>query len=156
MLGRMAILATMMVLAGCAGFEPAGRNAVRAPAPPASVETAAPETVAPPPVLVPAPAPVAAPQVSVPTPTPAAVPSDDDEIVVPGQVQSQVPPPRGDPRNRIERREDIRAWDQCVSQAQAIFETDPMSPQLDSPEDVCSSALGMANRDAVPESRRRR
>ena len=156
MLGRMAILVVVMAMAGCAGLEPAGRNAVRAPAPPASVETAAPETVTPPSVIALPPAPVAAPQVSAPTPTRAAPASGDDEIVVPGQVRSQVPPPRGDPRNRIERREDIRAWDQCVSQAQATFETDPMSPQLDSPEDVCRGALGMANRDAVPESRRRR
>jgi hypothetical protein len=52
--------------------------------------------------------------------------------------------------------EDIRAWDQCVTRVQAAFESDPMSPQLDSPEEYCSQSLGMSDRDAVPLSRTER
>ncbi|HCK84096.1 MAG TPA: hypothetical protein DHW63_06150, partial [Hyphomonadaceae bacterium] len=81
--------------------------------------------------------------------------SGEDEIVVPGQVQRQIPPPNGDPRSRAERIEDIRAWDQCVTSVQAAFESDPMRPQLQSPEEVCRTSLGMAARDGVPESRQR-
>ncbi len=134
-------LAALIGLAGCAGFEPAGRNA----APP-------------PPVAAPAPAPVATPAETpahVPAPAPTRTASNDEDVIVRGQVQRQIPPPAGDPRSNRERIEDIRAWDQCVSHAQASFETDPMRPQLDSPEDVCRGALGMAGREGVPESRRR-
>jgi hypothetical protein len=52
--------------------------------------------------------------------------------------------------------EDVRAWDQCITTSQAAFERDPMRPQLDSPEEVCSRTLGMASRTAVPASRRQR
>lgn len=50
--------------------------------------------------------------------------------------------------------QDINAWDRCVTHVQAAFESDPMRPQLDSPEEYCSQSLGMANRTAVPDSRR--
>lgn len=148
---RVGVLAGAVGLAACAGIAPAGRNASGAEAPPASVASeAAPDT--PPPELPP----VAAPNVSVaPAPAPPRRASGEDEIVVPGQVQRQIPPPNGDPRSRAERIEDIRAWDQCVTSVQAAFESDPMRPQLQSPEEVCRTSLGMAARDGVPESRRR-
>jgi hypothetical protein len=71
-------------------------------------------------------------------------------------VQTQVPPPAGDPRNNEERRADVRAWDQCVMQVQSAFDSDPMRPQLTTPEEYCSQSLGMAERMAVPVSRRQR
>lgn len=150
---RVGALAGALALAACAGIAPAGRNASGADAPlgppPAAAETA-PEAA--PPELPP----VAAPNISVaPAPAPPRRASDEDEIVVPGQVQRQIPPPNGDPRSRAERIEDIRAWDQCVTSVQGAFDSDPMRPQLQSPEEVCSTSLGMAGRDAVPESRRR-
>lgn len=120
--------------------------------PPASVATPSPEPI---PTQTP---PVAAPQVRAPTPT-AAPPrprSDDDDIVVPGQAQEQVIAPQGDFRSREQRNEDVRAWDQCVSSVQAVYERDPMRPQLNSPEDYCSQSLGMASRDAIPDSRLQR
>lgn len=153
---RVGVLAGAFAVAACAGVTPAGRNAQdrEAPLGPPSV-TAAQESPGPAaPVELP---PVAAPNVSVATPaapTPRRA-SGEDEIVVPGQVQRQVPPPSGDPRSRAERMEDIRAWDRCVTSAQAAFESDPMRPQLEQPEDLCRTSLGMASRDAVPESRRR-
>lgn len=152
---RVGVLAGAVALTACAGIAPAGRNASGAEAPlgppPASAASeAAPDT--PPPRLPP----VAAPNVSVaPTPAPPRRASGEDEIVVPGQVQRQIPPPNGDPRSRAERIEDIRAWDQCVTSVQAAFESDPMRPQLQSPEEVCRTSLGMAARDGVPESRQR-
>ena len=107
--------------------------------------------------------PVAAPQVSVPTPAPAqdtsapARPrSADEDIVVPGQVTTQVPPPAGDPRTNEERRADIRSWDQCIMQVQNAFDSDPMRPQLTTPEEYCSTSLGMAERTSVPIGRQRR
>jgi hypothetical protein len=92
----------------------------------------------------------------VPTPPPARARSDDDDIIVPGQVQTQVPPPAGDPRSNEERRADVRAWDQCLTQVQGAFDSDPMRPQLTTPEEYCSQSLGMADRTAVPVSRRQR
>jgi hypothetical protein len=118
-------------------------------APPASVTTPAPEPVAPP---------VAAPEVRVPVSTtpPPRPRSDGDDIIVPGQAQEQVRAPDGDFRSREQRNEDIRAWDRCVSSVQAVFERDPMRPQLNSPEDYCSQSLGMNDRNAIPESRLQR
>lgn len=180
MFARMAVVAAVIGLAGCAGLEPAGRNASRSPSPaatapapraaPAPAVTPSPtpppvQTQAAPVVAAPTPAPqqaappVAAPQVSVPTPpasTPARAQSDDDDIVVPGQVRAQVPPPAGDPRTNEERRADVRAWDQCIMQVQSAFDSDPMSPQLTTPEEYCATSLGMADRRAVPVSRSQR
>jgi hypothetical protein len=99
---------------------------------------------------------VAAPQVSVAPPPPAPSRADDDEIVVPGAVERQVPAPAGDPRSMAQRMEDIRAWDQCVTAVQSAFDSDPMRPQLELPEEYCARSLGMADRTAVPESRRQR
>lgn len=155
MLKRVAAFAALLAATACAGVEPAGRSAARAPAPPvasAPVGRALEAPAAEPSVA----APVAAPAVSAPAPAsrPASR-SGEDEIVIPGQTERQVAPPNGDPRNRIERMEDVRAWDECVTGVQAAFETDPMRPQLETPEDVCSRSLGMASRDAVPDSRPR-
>jgi hypothetical protein len=114
-----------------------------------------------PPTPLPTPS-VAAPQVTAPSSTqpapsqPARALSDDDDIVVPGQVQTQVPPPAGDPRTNEERRADVRSWDQCVMQVQSAFDSDPMRPQLTTPEEYCAQSLGMAERTAVPISRRQR
>lgn len=166
MIGRTLALASIVVLAGCTSLEPAGRNAGRAPAPPATQSPAptlaapAPRVAsapAPAPIAAPLPAPVAAPNVNLPAPPPRPVArGEEDDIVIPGQVERQVPPPRGDPRSTIERVEDIRAWDHCVMEAQAIYDRDPMRPQLDPPEAVCAGALGMSDRDGVPENRRQR
>ncbi|MEZ5957726.1 MAG: hypothetical protein R3C27_11015 [Hyphomonadaceae bacterium] len=209
MIGRVAIVALAMGLAGCAGLEPAGRNArsngpmatTPAPQQPAPQQAAAlpppqrtpaptpqasqtpqpaPQLTVPPaaqrqqqaPVVAASPPPqptqpvappVAAPNVSVAPPapvqetsTPARARSADEDIVVPGQVQNQVRPPVGDPRTNEERRADIRSWDQCVMQVQSAFDSDPMSPQLTTPEEYCSSSLGMTNRTSVPIARQGR
>lgn len=197
MIGRMAIVALAIGLAGCAGLEPAGRNAAREPRPaatapppravePPPVQSTAPaatpapapapsQAAAPPPpqqrtapATAPAPttvppvrqqSPAAAPAVSVPTPAPAQqarADENDDDIVVPGQIQTQIPAPAGDPRSNEERRADIRSWDRCITQVQSAFDSDPMSPQLTTPEEYCASSLGMADRTSVPVSRRRR
>lgn len=172
MLVRLAAVAALMAAASCAGMESAGRNArgnvepapVAASAPlPAPRATAAPATA--PPVAVASaptapqtqptqtPPPVAAPGVSAP-PRPQPVSRDDDDtVVVPGQVERQVEPPQGDPRSVAERMQDINAWDRCVTNVQAVYERDPMRPQLQSPEEYCAQSLGMAERDAVPVSR---
>jgi hypothetical protein len=95
---------------------------------------------------------VAAPNVSVPV-APAPAPQRGGDITVPGQVEQQVPPPRGDPRTAAQRMEDIRNWDTCVMEIQRQSESDPTRPQLDSPEDYCAHALGQTERLAVPASR---
>lgn len=208
MAGRIAALAALLVLAGCANVESVGRNArsgastpapqtapaprpvpqpspavtlparqpqaaaptvptpaPRAPltTPPPAVSAPAPSVVAPTPTPAPAPqppapraeAPPVASQVSVPTPTPppSRPRSDDEDIVVPGQAQEQVIAPEGDFRSRAERMEDIRSWDRCITSVQAVYERDPMRPQLTSPEDYCSQSLGMADRNSIPDSR---
>ncbi len=149
---RMVVLVGLLCLTGCAGIEPVGRGVPGAPTPPTEVRAddgvpsaAAPEAL--PPVVAFELAPAA---------EPAPRQSDEDEIVIPGQTQRQIPAPDGDPRSRVERREDVRAWDQCVTDVQGAFESDPMGPQLQSPEEACRASLGMAGRGAVPESRRQR
>ena len=156
-LKQLSVLAAAILMASCAGLQPAGRNAAREAEPiPAAAPATGPTNTTPPTTeSAPAAAPVAAPDVSAPAPTPRPASSGND-IVVPGEPERQVPPPQGDPRSLGERMEDIRAWDQCVTAVQAAFESDPMRPQLETPEDYCSHSLGMASRNAVPESRRRR
>lgn len=160
-----ALGAALLVLASCAGLTPAGRNASRAPLPPApAAERAAPApAIAPAPVtpspamqprtvqVVPAPAPESAP---VEAATPRA-PADDNNIVVQGQARAQAIAPDGDPRSVDQRRADMRSWDQCVMQVQSAFDADPMRPQLTTPEEYCATSLGMADRNAVPAGRRR-
>ena len=156
MMGRAAVLAALIALAGCAGVESAGRNS-RATAPSAQAglpppQPEAPATAGP---LVTSPA-----QAGAPAPDQRARAQDSEEaeddgaIVVPGQRDMQVQPPSGDPRSVAERTRDVRAWDQCIMSSQSAFESDPMRPQLDSPEEYCSRNLGMASRTAVPASRR--
>lgn len=141
MLKHWAAALSVLALAACAS-----------PAPPESGDLGPPPTAAPATPAATAPA-AAAPNVAAPAATPEARPNDDS-VVVPGARPQPVRPPPGDPRSVAERTEDVRAWDQCVSRAQAQFETDPMRPQLETPEDVCSRSLGMSNRLAVPASRR--
>jgi hypothetical protein len=159
MMGRIAVLAALLALAACASVESAGRNA-RSGAPSAQTDLPPPQAGAPaaPGPLITSPA---QPGVSAPPPTQtasaqdASEPEDDGAIVVPGQREMQVQPPAGDPRSVAERMRDVRAWDQCITASQAAFESDPMRPQLESPEEQCSRSLGMASRTAVPDSRRR-
>ncbi len=155
MLRRMIFVSAIMALAACAGVEPVGRGVTR---PPAAEAPAAPVPAAQlPPIETPPQPSVVAENVAAPPAAPRRAPrTGEDEIVVPGQTERQVPAPNGDPRNIIERMEDIRAWDRCVIGEQGAFDSDPMSPRLDTPEDVCRRSLGMADRDAVPEMRRRR
>ncbi|MEZ5994468.1 MAG: hypothetical protein R3C25_01805 [Hyphomonadaceae bacterium] len=151
MLKRTAAALALMALAGCAGRERAD-DAIALPPPPAvsapvsETPEAAPDAV------------VAAPGVTAPAPQqpPSRPAAPSDDIVVPGQAQEQALPPQGDPRSNEERRTDVRAWDQCVSQAQTALDTDPMRPQLTTPEEYCANSLGMASRTAVPMSRQRR
>lgn len=160
--GVWAALCAGLMAAACANVEAAGRNAGRAPAPPVERAAPAPQTVSPapspaPPVAepTPAPAPVAEGVAAPPAPAPQRQASGGSaDLVVPGIVDRQVPPPSGDPRSVAERMADIRAWDACVTRAQGAAEGDPMRPQLQSPEEICTQALGMAGRNAVPISRR--
>lgn len=202
MLGRLAALAALAALMGCAGMEPAGRNASRAPQPsPQPVVSAPAPQIAPPytpppsvtaaplPAATPAPAPAAvaapAPRAAAPAvvatpapsratapvviaqPAPAAAEAEETteavstqsrrgDIVVPAERERQVPVPNGDPRSSAERMQDVRAWDRCVTNVQSAFESDPMRPQLESPEEYCSQSLGMANRNSIPLSRQER
>ena len=115
---------------------------------PASAQTAS---------AAPAPAPAAGPSVAAPNVVAPAAPrrrvsGTDDDIVVPGTQRQQVPAP-ADPRTTQQRMADIRSWDNCVLRLQGRAE-DPNEPQLDSPEEACRRSLGMANRNAVPASRR--
>ncbi len=145
MRGSYAALVVAVTLAACAS--PDAPQSEPLPPPPA---IASPTTTSPS-------GPVAAPGVSAGAPAPRQEASErGGDIVVPGGVERQVRPPTGDPRSNIERMEDIRAWDQCVTAVQAAFDSDPMSPQLEMPEDYCARSLGMAGRLAIPESRRER
>ncbi len=121
--------------------------------PPPSSTPAAPAPMAQPQTAAP---PVAAPSVVAPAATRPPPRDDGENVVVPGQVQRQVRPPSGDPRTVEERMQDISAWDRCVTHVQDAYDSDPMRPQLDSPEDYCSRSLGMADRNAVPISRTQR
>ncbi|GAM97524.1 proline-rich protein [alpha proteobacterium U9-1i] len=140
--------------------QPAPRTVQQpAPLPPQQVQPA-PQTVQqsaplPPPPVERAP-PVASEATVAPAPRPAPRDAEDDEVVVESTREGQVPPPEGDPRSNLERMRDVRAWDQCVSRAQARGESDPMRPALDTPEELCARSLGMSDRFAVPVSRRQR
>ena len=183
MLGRFAAAAALFALAGCAGFEPAGRNATHAEAPPPPERTASapvqrsapvappPSYVAPPPRQTYAPSPqpeqqtqvqprpqlttpsVVAPSVAAPPPPPPPPAPNPNGDVTVTAPARQVEPPHGDPRSVAERREDIQNWDHCVMQVQQTYAADPLEPETDTPEDVCRRQLGQANRVAVPTSR---
>jgi len=144
---------------------------VAAPPPPA-VQPAPQVVTAPPPAPRPAPVVTAAPAAPVATtPPPQRVEAQppqqladagdqrvsadtaEEQVIARGQRERQVRAPNGDPRSASERMQDIRAWDQCVMRVQNAFEADPMSANLDQPEDVCARSLGMAERTSVPQSR---
>jgi hypothetical protein len=170
MLGRFAAAAALIVLASCAGMEPAGRNATRgepSPVPAAQSMPRSEAPIAPPPSYVPPPpaqqaqaqAPVrvaqpsvAAPSVSVETPAPPPARDPDADVTVQAPAR-QVQAPRGDPRSVSEQREDAQNWDHCVLSVQQTISSDPTEPVLESPEDVCRRQLGQASRYAVPTSR---
>jgi hypothetical protein len=80
-------------------------------------------------------------------------PPSDGGVTVPGIIERPVPTPPGDARTPRQRMRDIRNWDRCVLRAQAQADTDPMRPQLETPEDYCRERLGMADRLAVPFDR---
>lgn len=151
MIRSVAVLSMLAVVTACAGTD-SGASAERAPPPPAAYSDAA----RPAPAVTGTTVPPAVLAQATPTQAPAARDEDEGAIVVPGQAERQVPAPSGDPRTQSERMADIRAWDQCVMQGQNAAEGDPLRPQLDLPEDVCRTQLGMSNRTAVPNSRRTR
>lgn len=174
MMRALAGMAALVLVTACAGVTPAGRNAgrvsempaastqtVQAPLPPPQAQTRQQAQVTqsaplpPPPVETQGP-PVASGATIEQAPRPAPRNTDDDEVVVESTREGQVPPPEGDPRSNSERMRDIRAWDQCVTRAQGASESDPMRPALDTPEELCSRALGMSGRMSVPDSRTRR
>lgn len=146
MLKRTFFAAALLLGACAASGERAPPPPVQTTAPAAQPEAPAPNVAAPG---------IAAPGVAAPAPAPEPR-RNPNEIVVPGGVERQVTPPNGDPRTVSERMEDIRSWDRCVTDAQGAFGSDPMRPQLDSPEQQCARALGMANRTSVPISRMER
>lgn len=169
-----AAFTSLVLLAACAGMEPSGRSAEQGAAPAPATRTLVeppPSASLPPPQQTPAPPPVAQ-QTPAPTPpaaqqsepagvaSPAVPPpppvrrTTGNEVVVPGVRERQVESPDEDPRSTTERMRDIRAWDRCVMRIQGRADSDPMRPQLESPEEVCSRSLGMASRTAVPDSRR--
>lgn len=133
---------------------PSSAPAASAPAPRPALVTppaAVPVTQAP----APSAAPVAAPSVAAPAadrPPPRR--SNDEDVVVQGPARQITPP--GDQRTESERMQDINSWDRCVTHVQAAFESDPMRPQLQTPEEYCAQSLGMANRTSVPISRQAR
>jgi hypothetical protein len=165
MLGRFVAAAALIALAGCAGFEPAGRNASRADLPPPAAAApapirqsapvaAAPQVYAPPPQTVQqaqVSPPVAAPLVAAPAPPPPP-PVNNDDVTVTAPAH-QIEPPRGDSRSVAERREDVQTWDRCILQVQQTYASDPLEPETETPEDICRRQLGQASRFAVPSSR---
>ncbi|MFZ2029478.1 MAG: hypothetical protein WAU68_04150 [Vitreimonas sp.] len=177
MLGRLAAAAALIALAGCAGMEPAGRNASRSDAPsPAPVERRAP--VAPPPAYVPpppsptysAPPPqmqpqpqpipqasssptIAAQSVAAPPPPPPEPAGDPNADVTVQAPARQLEAPHGDSRSVSERREDMQTWDHCILAVQQTYSSDPLEPETDSPEEICRRQLGQASRTAVPAAR---
>lgn len=95
---------------------------------------------------------VAAPGVSVPPEAPP--PQRDGDVTVPGG--RELPPPGpADTRTNEERMAHIRAWDNCVMRLQNQAEDNPTRPALETPEEVCSRQLGMADRLSAPNSFRR-
>lgn len=137
----------LLAMAACASSSGDAPQAA-APAPPPPMANAPQDAPPPPPGAAPG---IVAPGVQAPPPPRAPPPRGD--VVVPGQVDRQVTPPAGDPRSNAQRAADIRNWDRCVMQAQNMGESDPTRPVLDTPEDICSRDLGMANRTAVPQER---
>lgn len=84
------------------------------------------------------------------------------DIIIPGQRERPVDPiPGEDPRSDQQRAEHIRAWDRCVTAGQRRQEdmlggAGSASPVASTPEEYCSSRLGMSGRNSIPESWSRR
>lgn len=77
--------------------------------------------------------------------------SNPGDINVPAPVEEATPQPPGDARTGEQRMRDIRAWDRCVSRAQGqMDEARPGQAILESPEEICTRALGMRSRESVP------
>lgn len=143
---RKLIFGAVFLLAACASQAPAP-DAARAPPPP---NAGAPAPPAPPAAAADA---GVASGVTLPPEPPRAPPRSGD-ITVPGGRERPIESPTGDNRTNSERMADIRAWDRCVMRAQGVGEGDPLRPQMTTPEELCSRQLGMASREAVPDSRR--
>jgi hypothetical protein len=140
---RICAAAAAFLLSACALGPPNStrpEDAAPAPPPPAAQTEAPVETARE----------VAAPGVAIPPPPPAPQRNAGD-VVVPGRTQ--LPPPSGDTRTTAQRREDIARWDRCVMRAQSASEGDAMSPQLETPEDLCRQTLGQADRLSPPRWR---
>jgi len=76
---------------------------------------------------------------------------DNEEIIVTApQLEIPVPPPRGESRSMSERTESRHAWDRCALRAQSALDSDPFAFQSEAPEESCSRALGMSDRDSRP------
>lgn len=131
-------------LAACAATQPLPQDRAPGALPPPANAGAAPD---------PAPAPGAAGRpIPPPKPTPAP-PIRQGDIAV--QPERPAPPP-GDVRTAAQRIDDIAAWDRCVLRAQSLDDNPGRAnPVASSPEEYCRQRLGMADRLAVPNSRRR-
>lgn len=76
---------------------------------------------------------------------------DNEDIVVTApHVEIPVPAPRGESRSMSERMESRGAWDRCALSAQSALDADPFGFQEEAPEESCSRALGMSDRDSRP------
>ncbi len=88
---------------------------------------------------------------------PKETPPDDDTITVPGALDRPLEAPDGDPRTPGQRRSDARAYDRCINKAASRQSDNAVAnPVGADPEEYCRSRMGMANRDAVPDSRLKR
>ena len=147
-----AAMASCLALSGCLSIwaqpDQAGAPAAAPASLPPPQQTPAPSQA----TTLTLPSGAAAPNVAAPPAPPR--PSGNEEVIVPGTTQRQVPTPPGDPRSVSERMADIRSWDSCVMRAQGAGSGDPMRPQLESPEEICRRTLGMHGRTAVPDSRK--
>ncbi|MBL8559370.1 MAG: hypothetical protein JNM47_11655 [Hyphomonadaceae bacterium] len=82
---------------------------------------------------------------------------DDGSINIPGAIDRPVVAPDGDPRTPDQRRRDARAYDRCINRAAAKqSEIGIANPVAQDPEEYCRSRMGMASRNAVPDSRLKR
>lgn len=82
---------------------------------------------------------------------------EDDSINIPGAIDRPVAPPDGDPRTPGQRRSDARAYDRCINKAAARQSDNAVAnPVGQDPEEYCRARMGMASRDAIPDSRLKR
>lgn len=76
-----------------------------------------------------------------------AKPGSEDVVIAPEAKRAT--PPDGDPRSIGEKREQAAAYDKCLLTAKERQMYDPVGS---TPEEYCSRRLGMADRDAIPNS----